>query len=100
MEIMIGDAVRNYLKKKETRDLTLSVHKSGGGCCPIFEVAEVTLGEPEKPDWYRTVEKDGINVHIAKNVRAESPVIRFHLQKNLFTKTVIAEGLKLLKRDR
>jgi hypothetical protein len=100
MEVMIGDAVRDYMKKKETQDLTLSVHKSGGGCCPTFEVAEVTLGKPEKADWFRTVDESGIHVHIAKNVKAASPVIRFKLQKNLFTKTVIAEGLKLLERDR
>ena len=94
-KIKIDDAVLAYLKKKKKNTITLTVNKSGGGCCPTIEVADVDLREPVNTVVYDKFVVGDINIFVSKIARVTAPVLRFSLQKTLFVSSIVPAGLSL-----
>lgn len=95
MDIRISSEVAEYLSQKNKRDLTLTVHESGGGCCPTIESLDITLDAPSDSDGYRDFVVDGISVYLSARVRVIAPVLRFKLVKGFMSKEIVVEGLYL-----
>lgn len=96
-KIKIDDTVLAYMNKKRKRDLTLTISSTGGGCCPTFEIAEVSLTKPDQSDSFDIFQQNGVTVYISKNVKVIAPTLHFTLKKNLIGATIQPEGLSLKK---
>jgi hypothetical protein len=94
-KIIIDDSVLDYLKAKNKRVITLSINKSGGGCCPTFDVVDISLRVPSNIEMYNKYEDGNITIFISKLVIIKAPVLRFSLKKSLFFSNIIAVGLTL-----
>lgn len=97
MNIKIDESVMAYMAKKGKNTITLNVHKSGGGCCPTFEVAEVEMKAPNNTDDYNHFTQDGIDIYVAKTAKIATPVLKFTLEKSFFSKEIVPVGLMLKK---
>jgi len=94
-DIKIDDNVLAYLQKKNKNIITLTVNKSGGGCCPTIEVADIDLKEPLNLVIYNRFEVGDITVFVSKIARVTAPVLRFQLQKTLFISSIVPAGISL-----
>lgn len=99
MNIVIDPEVHAYLKKKTKNYLVLDILKSGGGCCPTYDVAEISYKKPEDTTLYRTSSIDGVEVFISNKVIINAPVLRFSLEHLGLMKQIVAKGI-YLKSDR
>jgi len=97
-QIKMDDAVLGYLDKKRKTALTLTISATGGGCCPTFEIAEVSLTKPDQSDSFNSFQQNDVTVYISKNAKVTAPTLHFTLKKNLLGATIQAEGLSLKKR--
>ncbi|WP_414151266.1 hypothetical protein ACIZ62_04055 [Acetobacterium carbinolicum] len=98
-KIKIDDTVLAYMSKKKKRDLTLTISSTGGGCCPTFEISEVSLKKPDQSDLFDIFQQNDVTVYISKNVKVIAPTLRFTLKKNLIGATIQAEGLGLKRQQ-
>jgi len=94
-KIRIDDNVLSYLEKKKRKVITLTINKSGGGCCPTIEVYDIDLNQPSNIEFYNKFEIDDVTVFVNKIARVTAPILRFSLQKSLFVSSIIPSGLSL-----
>ena len=47
MNITIDPEVKVFLIKKKKKCLVLDISKSGGGCCPTYEVVDISYTKPD-----------------------------------------------------
>lgn len=94
-QIKIDDSALAYLRKKKKNTVTLNINKSGGGCCPTIEVADIDLTKPENTKLYNAYAVGEITVFVSKIAQVSAPVLRFKLQKTLFFSTLVPVGLRL-----
>jgi len=87
-----------YLQKKNKKVITLTVNKSGGGCCPIFEVIEIITSLPSDTTNYSQYDSDGIKLYISNNTRIIASTLRFTLKKVFFINDIGVEGLSIIER--
>jgi len=97
-KIKIDDAVLAYMNKKRKKDLTLTISSTGGGCCPTFEISEVSLIKPDRLESFDIIQQNDVTVYISKNAKVIASTLHFMLKKNLIGATIQAEGLSLKKR--
>lgn len=98
-KVKIDNTVLDYMRKKRKSNLTLTISSTGGGCCPTFEVSEVSLVKPDRLDEFDMFQQNDVNLYISKNARVISSTLHFKLKKNLIGATIQVEGLSLKKRD-
>lgn len=98
-ELKIDNAVLDYIRKKRKSNLTLTISSTGGGCCPTFDVPEVSLVKPDQLDAFDIFQQDDVSIYISKNARVIRSTLHFILKKNLIGATIQVEGLSLKKRD-
>ncbi len=94
-KIKIDDQVIAYLEKKNKEIITLTVNKSGGGCCPTIEVCDVNIGAPENDSFYNKYPVGGVTVFVSKTARITAPVLKFSLKKTFFISSIVPTGLSL-----
>lgn len=94
-KIAIDDNVLEYLKKKNKKVITLTINKSGGGCCPTFEVADVDLSEPSNMLIYNKYNIGDITVFVSKIAKVTAPVLRFSLNRTFFLSSIVPSGISL-----
>lgn len=94
--IAIDSEVQDFLIKKKKKTLVLDISISGGGCCPTYEVADISYKKPENISLYNVSITDDIEVYISKMAIVSAPVLRFSLE-NGFVKQIVAKGLNLKK---
>lgn len=95
--IAIDPDVRDFLTKKNKMMLVLDIFKSGGGCCPTYEVADITYKKPEQTMLYNLSIIDDIEVYISKMAIITAPILRFSLENKGFMKQITPKGLNLKK---
>lgn len=98
-ELKIDNAVLDYMRKKRKSNITLTISSTGGGCCPTFEVSEVSLVKPDQLDAFDIFKQNDVTLYISKNARVIRSTLHFMLKKNLIGATIQVEGLSLKKRD-
>ncbi|TYC88198.1 hypothetical protein FXB42_00875 [Acetobacterium wieringae] len=98
-ELKIDNAVLDYMRKKRKSNITLTISSTGGGCCPTFEVSEVSLVKPNRLDEFNIFKQNDVTLYISKNARVIRSTLHFILKKNLIGATIQVEGLSLKKRD-
>ncbi len=99
VNIAIDPEVQEYLKKKKKNCLVLDILKSGGGCCPTYDVADISHKKPTDLSLYNTFEKEDIEIYISIKAIVSAPVLRFSIEKMGLVKQIVAKGL-YLKSDR
>lgn len=99
MNIVIDPEVKAYLIKKKKNCLVLDILKSGGGCCPTYDVADISHKKPDDLTLYNTYTTDDIEIHISIKAIVSAPVLRFSIEKMGLIKQIVAKGL-YLKSDR
>lgn len=99
VNIAIDPEVQAYLKKKKKNCLVLDISKSGGGCCPTYDVADISYKKPDDLTLYNTFNKDDLEIYISNKVIINAPVLRFSLENIGLIKQIIAKGI-YLKSDR
>lgn len=82
-ELKIDNAVLDYMRKKRKSNLTLTISSTGGGCCPTFEVSEVSLVKPDQLDEFNIFKQNDVTLYISKNARVIRSTLHFILKKNL-----------------
>ena len=97
-KLKIDAAVLAYMHKKGKNDLTLTISSTGGGCCPTFELSEVSLIKPDQLEAFDIFQQNDITVYISKNAKVIASVLHFMLKKNLIGATIQVEGLSIKKR--
>ena len=97
--IVIDPKVQAQLKNKKKKCMVLDISKSGGGCCPTYDVADISFKIPEDVTLYHTMVQDDLEIFISKKATVITPVLRFSLEKMGLIKQIVARGL-LLKNDR
>lgn len=99
LNIAIDQDVIDYLNKKKKKILVLDISQSGGGCCPTYEVMDITYKKPEDVALYNASTVEEIEIFITKKAIVAAPVLRFSLENSGLIKHIIAKGLHL-KSDR
>ncbi len=99
MTIVIDPEVQVQLKKKKKKSMVLDISKSGGGCCPTYDVVDISFKTPEDVTLYHSIVQDDLEIYISKKATVNAPVLRFSLEKTGLIKQIVARGL-LLKSDR
>ncbi len=99
MNIKISEDVIGFLNKKGKKSITLKVLTSGGGCCPTFEIPEVTTSIPENKGIFNHEYIDGIDVYIGKNVKILARFLTFSLSNTKFPKKIIPNGITYKKHE-
>lgn len=97
--ISLDEKLMAYLTKKRKAVLTLTVVKSGGGCCPTFEIANVDVNQPSSLENYTHFEHQGISIYISNNTRIIASTLSFKLNKTLFIKDITVSGISLISRE-
>lgn len=97
-KLKIDDTVLAYMHKKRKSNLTLTISSTGGGCCPTFELSEVSLTKPDQLEVFDIFHQNDITVYISKNARVIASVLHFRLKNNLIGATIQVEGLSLKNR--
>lgn len=95
--IAIDSDVHDFLTKKKKKALVLDISKSGGGCCPTYEVADITYKKPENEVLYIVSVIEEIEVYISKIATVTAPVLRFSLENVGFVKQIVVKGISLKK---
>ena len=99
VNIAIDPEVQAYLIKKKKNCLVLDILKSGGGCCPTYDVTEISYKKPVDSTLYRSTFIEGVEIFISNKVIINAPVLRFALEKSGLMKQIVAKGI-YLKSDR
>ena len=97
--IKIDQKVLDYMNKKRKSVLTLNISTTGGGCCPTFEISEVTLAKPDHPDLFDIYQQNAVTLYISKKTKVTASMLHFTFKKNLIGATILVEGISLKKRD-
>jgi hypothetical protein len=93
--ILIDLEVLAFLEKKNKKCLVLDITRSGGGCCPTYEVADISFKKPDDSSLYNTFFKDDIELYITNNAIIIAPVLRFSLERTGLMKQIVAKGIYL-----
>lgn len=99
LTIAIDPEVQAYLIKKKKICLVLDILKSGGGCCPTYDVTEISYKKPVDATRYRSTFIEGVEIFISNKVIINAPVLRFSLENSGLMKQIVAKGI-YLKSDR
>ena len=99
MNIAIDPEVQAYLNKKKRKILVLDLLKSGGGCCPTYDVTEISYKKPVDTTLYRSTFIEGVEIFISNKVIINAPVLRFSMENLGLIKQIVARGI-YLKSDR
>lgn len=96
--IKLDKNLLQYLKKKNKKCITLTINKSGGGCCPTFEVIEIISSSPSNTADYSEYNSEGIQLFISNNTRIIASTLRFTLNKTFFIHVIGVEGISIIER--
>ena len=83
MNITIDPEVKVFLIKKKKKCLVLDISKSGGGCCPTYEVVDISYTKPDDLTVYYTSVVEGIEIYVSIKAIVSAPVLRFSLENLL-----------------
>jgi len=96
--IKLENNLLQYLQKKNKKCITLTINKSGGGCCPTFEVIEIVTSLPSNTSDYTEYDSEDIKIFISNNTRILASTLRFTLRKTLFISVIGVEGISIIER--
>jgi len=94
MNIKIDEKVKQHLKNKEIKILTVELETSDS-CCVPASLPHVKLDKPKAPEKYDLFESDGITVYVYKGAVVKN-ALKLTLHNYLLFKEIEVSGIQIL----
>lgn len=94
MKFIIEDKAKNYILKKNIKEIAVSVKAFSCWGGPQ-NVATVTVGKPKKLDEYNHFSTEELEIYVHKSVRLKEDYLTIDLEGFLFLKSLTVHGISL-----
>lgn len=96
LKVLVNDDAKKYINEKsKDNSITITIKYVGSGWRPEIKPS-VMMGKPMADEEFDLVNADGIDVYIKKDIKSRKNEIKVSLEKFLWTKYLIVEGVNIM----